>query len=113
MKMLAVPLLPGMCRAAETGRALKADVLRSAPYSDARKTGVIVRGETLQILTKKGAWLNVKNGKRASGWVRLLSVRRGTAGGLNPVLVGRRPRRTILFGSLWRKNIRFQSPAAR
>ncbi|HOG06484.1 MAG: SH3 domain-containing protein [Syntrophales bacterium] len=78
--LLAVPLLPGMCRAAETGRALKADVLRSAPYSDARKTGVIVRGETLQILTKKGAWLNVKNGKRASGWVRLLSVRRGTAG---------------------------------
>ncbi|HOD28192.1 MAG TPA: hypothetical protein PKH03_03180 [Syntrophales bacterium] len=82
--LLAVPLLPGMTRAAETGQALKADVLRATPYSDARTTGAIVRGETLQILAKKGAWLNVKTAKRAGGWVRLLSVRRGTAGSGSP-----------------------------
>lgn len=78
--LLAVLSLQGISFAAETGSALKADILRSEPYSDAKKTGVLARGEKLEILNKKGAWLNVKTAK-TGGWVRLLSVKRGVAGG--------------------------------
>lgn len=76
--------LPLVSLAAETGSALKADVIRAEPYADAKKTGAVARGEKLQIIGKKGAWLNVKTAK-VSGWVRLLSVKRGTAGGGNQV----------------------------
>jgi len=76
--------LPVMSQAAETGSALKADVLRQEPYSDALKIGNLARGETLQILNKKGAWLKVKT-TQATGWVRLLSVKRGSAALFNPV----------------------------
>ncbi|KQC07444.1 MAG: ligand-binding protein SH3 [Smithella sp. SDB] len=76
--------LPLVSLAAETGSALKTDVIRKEPYSDAGKTGNITRGEKLQILGKKGAWLNVKTAK-ASGWVRLLSVKRGTSSGGNQI----------------------------
>lgn len=78
--LLAVLLLPVPLSAAEKGIALKADNIRSEPYSDAKSFGKIARGEKLEILGKKGAWLNVKTAK-SRGWVRLLSVKRGTIGG--------------------------------
>lgn len=82
--LTAVLFLPLVSLAAETGSALKADVVRKEPYSDAKKVGDIKRGEQLQILGKKGAWLNVKTAK-AGGWVRLLSVKRGTSSGSNQI----------------------------
>ena len=78
---LAVLLLP--CAAlAETGTALKNDQVRAEPFTDAKVTGSIVRNDKVEILARKGAWLNIKTAK-AKGWVRLLSVKRGsaTAGG--------------------------------
>ncbi|RPI71334.1 MAG: SH3 domain-containing protein [Desulfobacteraceae bacterium] len=72
--------LPGLVLAAEIGTALKADQIRKEPYSDALVTGSLARGERLEILSKKGAWLKIKTTK-AAGWVRLLSVKRGTSGG--------------------------------
>lgn len=63
--------------AAEAGTALKADSMRVQPFSDAKIVGSFSKNEKLQILTKKGAWLQVKTNK-ATGWVRLLSVKRGT-----------------------------------
>ncbi len=77
-------LLPVISGAAETGSALKDDILRKEPYSDARQTGSLARGEKLQILDKKGAWLNVKTAK-ATGWVRLLSVKKGTGASGNQI----------------------------
>lgn len=68
--------------AAETGTALKSDNLRAEPYSDAKFIGNIARGDTLEILDKKGAWLKIKSTK-SSGWVRLLSVKRGALGKSN------------------------------
>lgn len=68
-------LLPALALA-ETGTALKADKLRVEPYADARTTGTLARGDKLEILSKQGGWLKVKTAK-GSGWVRLLSVRRG------------------------------------
>lgn len=64
--------------AAETGSALKNDSIRYEPYADAKVVGNFSRGESLQILKKQGAWLQVKT-KKNTGWVRLLSVKRGAA----------------------------------
>lgn len=75
-------LLAQMASAGETGSALKNDTLRKEPYADAKTAGSLSRGESLEILKKQGAWLQVKT-KKSSGWVRLLSVKRGTASSPN------------------------------
>jgi hypothetical protein len=82
--LAAALLMPQISPTAETGSALKNDVLRKAPYSDAQKTGDLQRGEPLQIIGKKGAWLNVKTAK-TGGWVRLLAVKRGASGSVNEI----------------------------
>ena len=62
----------------ETGTALKLDSLRAEPFADAKTIGSINKNDSVSILTKKGAWLQVKS-KSSTGWVRLLSVKRGGA----------------------------------
>jgi len=71
-------MLSGIAFAAETGTALKNDTLRKEPYADAKAVGTLKRNDKLEILAKKGAWLQIKAGK-STGWVRLLSVKRGTS----------------------------------
>ena len=74
-----VPLMyTGISAAAEQGSALKNDSLRSEPFADAKVTGSFARGDNLEIIKKQGAWLQVKSAK-GTGWVRLLSVKRGAA----------------------------------
>lgn len=83
--LLLVVLLPQeVSPAAEMGSALKADIIRAEPYADANKTGAFARGDKLDIISKKGAWLKIKTAKE-SGWVRLLSVKRGASKGSNDV----------------------------
>lgn len=72
-------LVPGLVLAAESGTALKNDVLRKEPYADAKTSGSLQRNDKVEILTKKGAWLQVKT-RQSTGWVRLLSVKRGASG---------------------------------
>lgn len=77
---LLAALLPTAALATESGTALKADSLRAEPYADAKTTGTLVRGDKLQIISKQGAWLKVQTAKN-TGWVRLLSVKRGATSG--------------------------------
>lgn len=70
-------LLPALAWA-ESGVALKDDTLRVEPYADAKSAGSLKRNDKLDILEKKGAWIKVKAAGN-SGWVRLLSVKRGAA----------------------------------
>ena len=74
---LAAPIL-GL--AGEAGTAIKADVLRAEPFADAKTASNLNKNDSVDILGKKGAWLQVKS-KSASGWVRILSVKRGGASG--------------------------------
>ena len=69
-------LLPAIAFAGEAGTALKADILRAEPFADARTAGNLNKNDAVDILAKKGAWLKIKT-KSASGWVRILSVKRG------------------------------------
>lgn len=79
---LAAPIL---ALGGETGTALKADVLRAEPFADAKTAGNLNKNDRVEILGKKGAWLQVKS-KSASGWVRILSVKRGNASSSNSSL---------------------------
>jgi Bacterial SH3 domain len=73
---LSALLLTNLSLAADSGSALKNDSMRFEPFADAKVTGTLNRGDNLEILTKKGAWLQVKT-KKSTGWVRLLSIKRG------------------------------------
>lgn len=64
--------------AGEGGTAIKMDSLRAEPFADAKTVGSLNKNDSVEILTKKGAWLQVKS-KKSTGWVRLLSVKRGGA----------------------------------
>jgi len=62
--------------AGEAGAMLKADALKAAPFRDAKTVGKLARGAQLDILKQQSGWYQVKSGKQ-TGWVRMLSVRRG------------------------------------
>lgn len=64
--------------AAETGTALKADVIKKEPFGDAQTIAKLAVGDKVTILKKDGGWLSVKSAK-GNGWVRMLSIRRGDA----------------------------------
>jgi len=68
--------------AAETGSALKNDSMRTEPFTDAKLAGSITRGDSVEILKKQGAWLQIKS-KKSTGWVRILSVKRGATSASN------------------------------
>ena len=64
--------------AVEAGTALKADAIKKEPFSDAKTIATLEIGDKVSIIKKDGGWLNVKSA-RGSGWVRMLSIRRGEA----------------------------------
>ena len=69
---------PILALAGDAGTAIKMDSLRAEPFADAKTVGSLAKNDSVEILTKKGAWLQVKS-KKSTGWVRLLSVKRGGA----------------------------------
>ncbi|MES2502010.1 MAG: SH3 domain-containing protein [Pseudomonadota bacterium] len=85
---------PILSLAGDAGTALKADTLRAEPFADAKSVGTLAKNDAVDIVNKKGAWLQVKS-KKSTGWVRLLSVKRGAAtqtnqaGGIAAVASGR------------------------
>ena len=70
--------LAGSTSSSSKGTAIKMDSLRAEPFADAKTVGSINKNDAVEILIKKGAWLKVKS-KKSTGWVRLLSVKRGGA----------------------------------
>ena len=88
--LLAVLLCAAPALAGESGTARKASELKNEPYREAKTIGVLGAGDKIEILRKQGGWYHVRSAQ-GSGWVRMLSVRRGQArkGGLDATeLVG-------------------------
>ncbi len=74
--LLASALCAAGAWAGEAATALKADELKAAPFRDAKTVGKLARGDKLDILKQQSGWYQVKSAKQ-TGWVRMLSVRRG------------------------------------
>jgi len=78
--VLTATLLCSPLYAADTGTVLKADQLRADTFNDAKVVGTVNKNDTVSILAKKGAWLQIQSGKH-TGWVRLLTVKRQSSSG--------------------------------
>lgn len=87
MALLMALASPILVFAGDVGTALKTDTLRAEPFADAKTIGTLNKNDTVDILVKKGAWLQVKS-KKNTGWVRLLSVKRGGASSSGNALGG-------------------------
>lgn len=62
--------------AGETGSALKTDEIKAEPFRDAKTVGKLAAGDRVSIVKREGAWLMISSPKK--GWVKMLSIRRGT-----------------------------------
>lgn len=76
--LLGASLLASSAHAAP-GTLLRDESLRSQPAANAPVAARVGRGTSVDIVARRGGWLQVKTG-RAQGWVRLLSVRAGQGG---------------------------------
>ena len=64
---------------AASGTLLRDESLRTQPSATAAVSARVTRGTAVDIVTRKGGWLQVQTA-RSKGWVRLLSVRAGQGG---------------------------------
>jgi hypothetical protein len=71
-------LTVGVAAAADIGAMLKSDGLMKEPFRDAKVVGSLATGDKVEIQKTEGGWYQVKSPK-GTGWVRMLSVRRGEA----------------------------------
>lgn len=67
-----------LAASSESGTLLKSETIRIEPYRDARTIGSLRTGERVEIIGQQNGWYRIKSGRR-TGWVRMLSVRRGDA----------------------------------
>lgn len=65
--------------AADPGVAVRSCQIMSEPFKDAREVTSLQEGDPVEILKRKGGWLQVSH-KGKTGWVRMLSIRRGASG---------------------------------
>jgi uncharacterized protein YgiM (DUF1202 family) len=85
---VAPPVPPPVSQSARAapGTVLRTEKLYSEPASTSKVTANVAKGTSVNILARQGGWLRVKT-ERATGWIRLLSVRAGV-GGLGGAGVG-------------------------
>jgi len=69
-------VFPVELRASETGVAVRSCDVMSEPYKDAKVVASLKEGDSIDILQRKGGWLQVSN-KGKTGWVRMFYIRRG------------------------------------
>lgn len=65
--------------AAETGYTYRTTEVKSRPFTDAPTTATLPERTTVEILVRKGAWMQIKQQDgNIQGWARMLSVRLGS-----------------------------------
>lgn len=69
-------LIAATAQAAESGTTVKSDSVRAAPFSDAKIVATLPAATKVEILKKDGGWYQIKSAQ-GSGWMRMLSLRRG------------------------------------
>lgn len=76
LTIVMIGVLPAEGKASDPGVAIRACQLMSEPFKDAREVLSLKEGDTVEILRRKGGWLEVSR-KDKTGWVRMLYIRRG------------------------------------
>ncbi|WP_374347523.1 hypothetical protein [Chitinimonas sp.] len=70
--------LVASAQAAEMGTVLKASELKQKPFSDAAKVAEVGDKTSVEIVTRQGAWIQVKTRDGQAGWLKMLNVRTGS-----------------------------------
>lgn len=80
IQLVTVSLLcvSGIAQASEAGTTIKTDTVRAAPFADAAVITTLPAAAKVDILKKDGGWMQIKSAQ-GSGWIRMLSIRRGDA----------------------------------
>lgn len=79
---------------AETASVIRDSDLRDKPFLDAAVIGQLKKDNVVDIQMRQGAWMQVKNENKLTGWIKLLNVRTGkgsegsTLASLNPFKTG-------------------------
>lgn len=71
-------LMSVVAQATENGTTIKSDALKAAPFTDATIVATLPATTKIEIIKKEGGWYQIKS-PRGSGWMRMLSIRRGDA----------------------------------
>lgn len=74
--LFATLLMSVAAQAGESGTTIRADSVRAAPFADASVIATLPVATRVEILKKDGGWYQVKS-QLGSGWIRMLSLRRG------------------------------------
>ena len=88
--------------AAESGYTLRPTELKDQPFLDAATVVTLPEKTKVEIVTRQGAWMQIRTSDKQQGWVRMLSVRLGSpdqkprSGGnlLSAIGIASRPRPT-------------------
>lgn len=65
-------------QAGDSGTTIKSDSMKDAPFADAKVIATLPAASKVDILKKQGGWYQI-NSAQGSGWIRMLSIRRGVA----------------------------------
>ncbi|MEO8164075.1 MAG: hypothetical protein ABI619_01640, partial [Betaproteobacteria bacterium] len=96
---LVLSLIPA-AHATESGYTLKPTEVKDKPFLDAGTLVTLPEKTVVEIVTRQGAWMQIKTSDAKQGWIRMLSVRLGKpddkprSGGnlLSSLGIGNRPR---------------------
>ena len=77
--LFALVLISVSAHAAETGYTFKETELKEQPFLDAKTLHTLAEKSVVEILARQGAWMQIKIPDSRQGWVRMLSVRLGSA----------------------------------
>lgn len=61
--------------AGESGVVIKSSELKSKPFNDASNIAILEASSSVDIISRQGAWMQVKSGRGSSGWVRMFNIR--------------------------------------
>ena len=78
IRMVLLLLLSSTAQAGESGTTIKSDSLKDAPFADANIIATLPAASKIDILKQQGGWYQI-NSAKGSGWIRMLSIRRGAA----------------------------------
>jgi uncharacterized protein YgiM (DUF1202 family) len=83
-------LLAGAAHA-ETALTTRSTELQSQPQSDAATVATLTENTKVEVLTRKGAWSQVKTASGQTGWVRMLTLKPEGAAQQAPAASGSNP----------------------
>lgn len=77
-KQILVTMLIGLSDtllAGEAGTVIKSSELKAKPFNEASNISVLEASSSVEIISRQGAWMQVKASKGGSGWVRMFNIR--------------------------------------